>query len=53
MSDTDLRVEVRGGLIIVSLPGTESSGIYTKPGGQPELVLVVGAARQAARHERP
>jgi hypothetical protein len=29
MSDTDLRVEVRGGLIIVSLPGTESYGIYT------------------------
>ena len=33
-------VEVRGSLIIVSLPGTPSYAIYTKPGGQPQVVLV-------------
>jgi hypothetical protein len=36
----NLQVEVRGSLIIVSLPGTPSYAIYTKPGGQPQLVLV-------------
>ena len=51
MTDTDLRVEVRGGLIIVSLPGTESYGIYTKPGGQPELVLVSSDATLTKDHE--
>jgi hypothetical protein len=36
----NLQVEVRGSLIIVSLPGTPSYAIYTKPGGQPQVVLV-------------
>jgi hypothetical protein len=40
MTDTDLHVEVRRGLIIVSLPGTQSYAIYTKPADQPQLVLV-------------
>jgi hypothetical protein len=38
--EPDLQVEVRGELIIVSLPGTQSYAIYTKPAGQPQLVLV-------------
>ena len=40
MSESDLVVKVRGGLIIVSKPGTQSYAIYTKPAGQPELVIV-------------
>jgi hypothetical protein len=40
MSDTDLHVEVRGELIIVSQPRTPSYAIYIKPLGQSQLVLI-------------
>ena len=45
MSDTDL-LEVRGELIIVSQPGTQSYAIYTKLVGQPQLVLISSDATQ-------
>ena len=42
----DLQVEVRGKLIFVSQPGTQFYAIYTKPTGQPELVLISSNATQ-------
>ena len=37
---SDLDVEVRGELIFISQPGTQFYAVYTKPTGQPQLVLV-------------
>jgi hypothetical protein len=42
----DLQVEVRGELIFASQPGTQFYAIYTKPTGQPELVLISSNATQ-------
>ena len=44
MTNSELHVEVRRGLIIVSLPGTQSYAMYTKPADQPQLVLVSSGA---------
>ena len=40
MNESDPVVKVRGALIIISRLGTQSYAIYTKPAGQPELVIV-------------
>jgi hypothetical protein len=46
MTKSDLHVEVRGALIIVSQLDTQSYAIYTKPAGQPELVLISSNATE-------
>ena len=49
MNESDLVVKVRGALIIISRLGTQSYAIYTKPAGQPELVIV--SSPDAKEHE--
>ena len=49
MNESDLVAKVRGALIIISRLGTQSYAIYTKPAGQPELVIV--SSPDAKEHE--
>jgi hypothetical protein len=44
MTKSDLHVEVRGELIVVSQPGTRFYAIYTKPADEPALVLIISDA---------
>ncbi len=38
-TDTEIQIEVRGDLIIVTQPTTQFVAIFTKPKHQPELIL--------------